>query len=932
MRLLNIAGLEVGGNLLGASLSDPTGDWENRDVIRINDEILRLFGGAWDDPPYMPEGWQYDERLDGLKKDATGIYADLIKDPRCCITLPFWEEVFYIKCVVIKKDIEAVAQALYKEDGMPLEQGRKLHNIYRDRIEENVRGKKIEVDYEELSEGNSAEIIKNILSELNVDVEISGNPLAPFEKGGIKRISPFEEGGSETKIFGLTKIRNEETIIQDTLDHWGEICTGGIYVYDDASTDRTVEICQDHSTVKNIYISKEWERDRSLAESEHRQKALDMAQKEAVPGDWFVYFDADERLFLKENVLSELNVGNADAVACRLYDVYITPEDVDKNYLEREYIGPEYRTIIFFFRNGINARFDLPDHRMPHLPQNAKVKTAGIIKHYGKGISVEQWESTCDYYIEHRKMFAEKWKARKGKAIKKDYKSDFGKPLIKFDSLLSGGIRGTPLENMGSSKSMKVLLMNNKLNYYGGTETSIYTIAEELYRLGCQIDIFTFGKGLMSEAIGRFGTVTDEPADEYDLILVNHNTCLERVKNIKGYKIMTCHGVSPELEQPVPGADSYVAISEEVQEHLKSKGFESTVIRNSINLERFSFKEVHNEKKRVLSLSKGRQAVEWLQEICQELGYGFGHLWLKTLNIEDYIKEADVVVSYGRGALEGLACGKNVVVYDARNYIDSYADDIITPENMNELAKNNFSGRRYKNKWTKEELKAKLQEAAEREYDCASLKEFDIKNNINKYLELYKNRNFHSNVTAIIPIVRKEKAQRCIDAIKSQCVVLAVEDTEKIGCPKMVNRLVGLTQTPLVMFLGDDTIPSPDIVTKALETMKTIKDGWGIVGLNDGTNRPLLPTHWLADKRMLPLLDGNFFNIEYIHNFCDNELGLRSQLLKKYAYSYDAKLVHNHPVFTGEKLDRFYIQSNQYFRRDEELFEKNKKKILGEGV
>lgn len=184
----------------------------------------------------------------------------------------------------------------------------------------------------------------------------------------------------------------------------------------------------------------------------------------------------------------------------------------------------------------------------------------------------------------------------------------------------------------------------------------------------------------------------------------------------------------------------------------------------------------------------------------------------------------------------------------------------------------------------------------------------------------------NTGVTAIIPVVRKEKVKKCLEAIKGQCDVIAIEDKERIGCPKMVKKLVELTETPLVMFLGDDTIPSPDIVKNALETMKTIKDGWGVVGLNDGSNRPLLPTHWLADKRMLPLLDGVFFNTEYVHNFCDNELGLRSRISEKYAYSYEAKLVHDHPLLNGSEPDKFNKETYKSFERDRQIFESFKKK------
>ena len=37
------------------------------------------------------------------------------------------------------------------------------------------------------------------------------------------------------KIFGITKIRSEEKIISYTLDQWGKVCTGGIFVVDEES-------------------------------------------------------------------------------------------------------------------------------------------------------------------------------------------------------------------------------------------------------------------------------------------------------------------------------------------------------------------------------------------------------------------------------------------------------------------------------------------------------------------------------------------------------------------------------------------------------------------------------------------------------------------------------------------------------------------------
>lgn len=224
-------------------------------------------------------------------------------------------------------------------------------------------------------------------------------------------------------LWGLTKIRNEELIIQDTLDWWGKLCDG-IYAVDECSIDRTVEICKRHPKVRDVIERSFWDEDREKAEWVNRQIALDRAKKDAQPEDWFVYFDADE--FIYDFTLQDLK---GDAVACKLFDVYITPEDVDKDWKEREWIGPEYREILFFFKNSPYLRYHLPDQREVSLPPNAVITRQGTIKHFGKGMSVEHWQDTCKYYMQWPK-YRDKWQARQGKAV--HTKSDFNNNLIQW--------------------------------------------------------------------------------------------------------------------------------------------------------------------------------------------------------------------------------------------------------------------------------------------------------------------------------------------------------------------------------------------------------------------------------------------------------------------------------------------------------------------
>ena len=238
------------------------------------------------------------------------------------------------------------------------------------------------------------------------------------------------------------KVRNEAHIIFDTLENWKSFCTGGIFIYDDVSSDKTVEICKAHPAVKEVILGELWDYDREKAEWMNRQTVLARAQQEAGPDDWFAYFDADEHIhnFTAYELFESKHV---KAIACRLYDVYITPEDINESYKKRQWIGPEYRTIVFFFRNSPYLRYSLPDQREVSLPPEGEIPIHADIKHFGKGFSVEHWEATCDYYIRHWPKYADKWRQRKGKAIHTEMLSDFGNKLVRWND--RG--RGFSLEN-----------------------------------------------------------------------------------------------------------------------------------------------------------------------------------------------------------------------------------------------------------------------------------------------------------------------------------------------------------------------------------------------------------------------------------------------------------------------------------------------------
>ena len=229
------------------------------------------------------------------------------------------------------------------------------------------------------------------------------------------------------KIIWLTRIRNEENIIENTLDHMATFCTWWVYIYDDFSTDSTWEIIEKHHIVKKVIKWKKWDNNREKAEFENRQELLLLAKRYANNNDWFIYMDADERVEFNWSSLENINK-NIIWIRMRLFDFYITKFDIDQNFNKRKYIGPEYRDILMLFKNTNSLKYHNPDQREVYIWHKWIVSRLWYVKHYWKAISIKQWEETCEYYSTQFPKYAKKWENRKWKAVHTI--SDFWFPLI----------------------------------------------------------------------------------------------------------------------------------------------------------------------------------------------------------------------------------------------------------------------------------------------------------------------------------------------------------------------------------------------------------------------------------------------------------------------------------------------------------------------
>src|SRR5438132_4481954 len=82
---------------LPADESNPRGYFEDRRVIDLDDRLLGVWKGTWDEPPLLPPEWLEKRDLRALADDAS-VWLDSVatdgqwgwKDPRASLLLPFW--------------------------------------------------------------------------------------------------------------------------------------------------------------------------------------------------------------------------------------------------------------------------------------------------------------------------------------------------------------------------------------------------------------------------------------------------------------------------------------------------------------------------------------------------------------------------------------------------------------------------------------------------------------------------------------------------------------------------------------------------------------------------------------------------------------------------------------------------------------------------
>jgi hypothetical protein len=254
---------------------------------------------------------------------------------------------------------------------------------------------------------------------------------------------------------------------------------------------------------------------------------------------------------------------------------------------------------------------------------------------------------------------------------------------------------------------VRILLATEAFHHVGGTETYVLTLADHLLRLGHQVRVFSHHPGDMAElargrgidVVGDLGDLGDpvdvvvpqDGATAYDL----H----DRWPDVP--QVFVCHSAMFDLQQPplVPGvAAAVVVLSDRVRRRVEALDgdFRIVRLRQPIDTERLVPRRTPSATpRRALLLGNylDGDARRLIVDTWTALGVEMvqvGSATVQTLQPEDDIAAADIVVGKGRAVLDAMSCGRPAYVHDAFG-----ADGWVTASSYPDIEADSIAGQAF---------------------------------------------------------------------------------------------------------------------------------------------------------------------------------------------------------------------------------------------
>jgi len=134
-----VNGTDMGRTMIGPGKGNKLGHFENAEFVRLNDELLREAGGAWNKPPpedkIMAAGKTMEKRIKKTIRTAERAPIWGWKDPRTTLTLPAYlphvKKPILVPCF---RQPDDVARSLQRRDGTSIKDGMALAAEYNRRL------------------------------------------------------------------------------------------------------------------------------------------------------------------------------------------------------------------------------------------------------------------------------------------------------------------------------------------------------------------------------------------------------------------------------------------------------------------------------------------------------------------------------------------------------------------------------------------------------------------------------------------------------------------------------------------------------------------------------------------------------------------------------------------------------------------------------
>lgn len=268
---------------------------------------------------------------------------------------------------------------------------------------------------------------------------------------------------------------------------------------------------------------------------------------------------------------------------------------------------------------------------------------------------------------------------------------------------------------------------NNTLSLLAGSETWTEAMAKQFKKMGHEVTVYSPSLGFIAMQLEAAGihcvdslqlkngiapfdfTLKQDLDMHFDVAICNHHDITKAIRKAYPYLpiIATIHGIihqgeNGEIFPEHPAVDArvsaFVAVSEEVQDVLMMQyKLDSFLLRNGIDLERFSFKK-RNEKPKVFLINSNYMTLEMpefaiIKEVAVHYGaelraIGSGFNQDGTYNVEKILEDVDIVFAMGRSLVEGMARGCLGICHGRWG-----TGGIVHSENWSDISHYNYSGR-----------------------------------------------------------------------------------------------------------------------------------------------------------------------------------------------------------------------------------------------